>query len=238
MRVSVAQDRAQVDGHVLGVVCDGPRLEQIDAADQVVDAPDASLVGRTFVDIALERNQAPIDTFLDLQADYGNDLRWYSVVANGKSKNLEWIMSHPSAMIGFSDAGAHLRNMAFYNFPLRMLKRVRDAQRNSTPFMSVEAAVHKLTADIADFYRIDTGRIRVGSRADLVVIDPEYLDESVEEIHEATMESFDGLSRLVRRNDRTVRAVMVNGNLAWSGGEPSDDLGQARRYGRFLAMAA
>ena len=26
--------------------------------------------------------------------------------------------------MGFSDAGAHLRNMAFYNFPLRLLKRV------------------------------------------------------------------------------------------------------------------
>jgi N-acyl-D-aspartate/D-glutamate deacylase len=38
--------------------------------------------------------------------------------------------------MGFSDAGAHLRNMAFYNFPLRLLKRTRDAYRAGTPFLS------------------------------------------------------------------------------------------------------
>ncbi len=48
-------------------------------------------------------------------------------------------MADPAAMIGFSDAGAHLRNMAFYNFPLRMLKRVRDAEGAGRPFMTVEA---------------------------------------------------------------------------------------------------
>ena len=35
----------------------------------------------------------------------------------------------PSIHMGFSDAGAHLRNMAFYNFSLRLLKRTRDAER-------------------------------------------------------------------------------------------------------------
>ncbi len=101
-------------------------------------------------------------------------------------------MANPAAMIGFSDAGAHLRNMAFYNFPLRMLKRVRDAERSGRAFMTVDQAVHKLTADIADFHRIDAGRLEVGSRADLVVIDPARLDDTVEEVHEAPMEGFAG----------------------------------------------
>ena len=46
----------------------------------------------------------------------------------GGARALEWIVSHPDVQIGFSDAGAHLRNMAHYNFPLRMLKLVRDAE--------------------------------------------------------------------------------------------------------------
>ena len=37
------------------------------------------------------------------------------------------MISEPGALIGFADSGAHIRNMAFYNFPLRMLKLVRDA---------------------------------------------------------------------------------------------------------------
>ncbi|MGA9277009.1 amidohydrolase family protein [Ilumatobacter sp.] len=165
---------------------------------------------------------------------HGNDLRWYSVVANSNSDRLEQIMSHPAAMIGFSDAGAHLRNMALYNFPLRILKRVRDAELAGCPFMTIEHAVHKLTADIADFHRIDAGRLAPGKRADVVVLDPTHLDE----IHEQPMPGFGQLDRLVRRTDDTVRAVFVNGNCAWSGGVPADDLGTSRRYGTVLAGAA
>lgn len=208
------------------------------AEARIVHAPDPSLDGRTFADVAAERGVEPLDAFLDLQVAYGNDLRWYSVVANAEPGPLEWIMSQPAAMIGFSDAGAHLRNMAFYNFPLRMLKRVRDAELAGRAFLSTEAAVHKLTAEIADFHRIDAGRLTVGSRADAVVIDPARLDESVEAIHEEPMVGFDGLDRLVRRNDDTVRAVLVNGNVAWRGGEGAEDLGTARRYGTFLPLGS
>jgi N-acyl-D-aspartate/D-glutamate deacylase len=200
----------------------------------IVSCPDDTVAGRTFADVAAERGQAPIDTFLDLQVAYGNDLRWYTVVANGNPTNLESIIAHPSALIGFSDAGAHLRNMAFYNFPLRMLKRVRDAELAGRPFMTIAAAVHKLTADIADFHRIDAGRIARGARADVVVLDPARLDDSVEEIHEVPMPGFDDLHRVVRRNDDTVRAVFVNGRKAWSGGSASDDLGSSHHYGTFL----
>jgi N-acyl-D-aspartate/D-glutamate deacylase len=200
----------------------------------IVSCPDDTVAGRTFADVAAERGQAPIDTFLDLQVAYGNDLRWYTVVANGNPTNLESIIAHPSALIGFSDAGAHLRNMAFYNFPLRMLKRVRDAELAGRPFMTIAAAVHKLTADIADFHRIDAGRIARGARADVVVLDPSRLDDSVEEIHEVPMPGFDDLHRVVRRNDDTVRAVFVNGRKAWSGGTASDDLGSSHHYGTFL----
>ena len=68
------------------------------------------------------------------------------------------------------------------------------------------------------------------------MIDPEHLDDSVEEIHEAPMPEFTGLNRLVRRNDDTVRAVLVNGKVAWRGGAGSDDLGVSRDYGQVLPL--
>ena len=205
---------------------------------RIVSCPEPGLDDRTFAQVAAERGVDPLELFMDLQAAHGNDLRWYSVVANADPANLEWIMAHPAAMIGFSDAGAHLRNMAFYNFPLRMLKRVRDAELQGRPFMTVQAAVRKLTADIAEFHRIDAGHLAPGRRADLVVIDPERLDDSVEEVHEESMVGFPGLRRLVRRNDDTVRAVMVNGRVAWSGGRSSDDLGVSHGYGSLLPLGS
>ena len=44
------------------------------------------------------------------------------------------------------------------------------------------------------------------------------------------------LDRLVRRNDDTVRAVLVNGRVAWRGGIPAADLGTAKHYGQFLPL--
>ena len=58
-------------------------------------------------------------------------------MANDRPRPLEWIIGHPDVLIGFSDAGAHLRNIAYYNFPLRMLKLVRDASLAGRPFMIV-----------------------------------------------------------------------------------------------------
>lgn len=201
---------------------------------RIVDCPDASLVGRSFGEIADARGAAPLETFLDLQAEHGNALRWYTVVGNDREDELEWILSRPSILVGFSDAGAHLRNMGYYNFPLRLLRRVREAERAGRPFLTVGRAVERLTSEIADYLAIDAGRLAVGKRADLAVIDPEGLTDDVERITEAPMPGFPGLSRLVRRNDAAVRAVLVNGAVAWRSGAPSGELGERPGFGRVL----
>ena len=192
----------------------------------VLDCPDAQLVGRSFGDIARERGQEPLDCFLDLQADHGNKLRWYTVIANDRIERLRWIMDHPDVLIGFSDAGAHLRNMAFYNFPLRMLLRVLEAQDAGEPFMTVGRAVHRCTAEIAGYLGIEGGLVHEGHPADLAIVDPEALRTgSVEDVHEAPMEGLGGLMRYVRRNDDVVRTTMVNGEVVWQDGAPTAVLG-------------
>ena len=193
---------------------------------RILDCPDAAVVGRTFGEVARDRGQDPIDTFLDLQAEHGQKLRWHTVVGNDRPERLEWIMDHPDVLIGFSDAGAHLRNMAYYNFPLRMLKRVRDAELEGRGFMTVGRAVHRLTAEIADYLGIEGGTLAPGRPADVVVIDPERLDDRVEQMHEAPMDGLDGYVRYVRRNPGTVRSVLVNGHLAWHEDQPGAGLGE------------
>lgn len=84
-----------------------------------------------------------------------------------------------------------------------------DAERAGRPFMSIEHAVHRLTGELADWYRIDAGHLRVGDRADVVVIDPEHLDEVLDRYAEEEVAQYGGLSRMVNRNDDTVAAVFV-----------------------------
>jgi N-acyl-D-aspartate/D-glutamate deacylase len=201
---------------------------------EVLGCPDDSVVGKSFKQISEERGCHVVDAFLDLAAEHGEALRWYSVMANDRQKPLEYISSHPDVLIGFSDAGAHLRNMAHYNFPLRLLKLAQDAEQRGEPFMTMGQAVHRVTGEIAEWFRIDAGVLDVGKRADLVVIDPTKLDDRIEEAHEAKMEGFGGLSRLVRRNDETVCAVLVNGKLAVLDGKPTKELGQSMGFGKVL----
>ncbi len=192
----------------------------------ILDCPDAMVVGRSFGEVARERGQDPIDTFLDLQAEHGRKLRWYTVIANDRTAALRWVVDHPAVLIGFSDAGAHLRNMAFYNFGLRLLKLVRDAEQAGEPFMTTGRAVHRLTAEIAGFLGIDGGVLAPGRPGDLVIVDPEGLDGDLEAIHEAPMQGFPGLDRYVRRNPRAVRSVLVGGHTAWEGERPGAGLGE------------
>ncbi len=205
-------------------------------ASLVLACPDASRVGKSFAQIAREEAKEPVDAFLDLVAQHGTALRWYTVMANDRPGALEAIVDHPDVLIGFSDAGAHLRQMAHYNFPLRMLKLVRDAEARGAPFMTAERAVHRLTGELAAWLGIDAGVLAVGKRADVVVVDPGALDEELERAVEAPMAFFEGYVRLVRRNDAAVRLVLVGGEVAFSEGRASPALGRAK-LGRVLGAA-
>jgi N-acyl-D-aspartate/D-glutamate deacylase len=190
-------------------------------------------VGKSFAQVARERGGDAAGTFLDLVVEHGRALRWYTVMTNDRPRVLEDIVSHPDVLIGFSDAGAHLRNMAHYSFPLRMLRVVQESRRRGQPCLSPERAVWRLTGELADWLNLDAGRLAVGCRADVVVLDPERLTPELDVAVEAPMPCFDGFVRMVNQNGGAVRAVLVNGEEAVRDGEPVPTLG-TRRLGRVL----
>ncbi|WP_319449194.1 MULTISPECIES: amidohydrolase family protein [unclassified Mycobacterium] len=214
----------------------GPTLWHRDFHDAtIVECPDKTLVGKSFGQLADERGLHPLDTFLDILVEHGErNVRWTTIVANHRPKHLNALATEPSVHMGFSDAGAHLRNMAFYNFSLRLLKRVRDAESVGRPFMTVEHAVHRLTAEVAQWFGLDAGTLREGERADFVVIDPDGLDESVDGYHEEVVPFYGGLSRMVNRNDDAVVATGVNGVVVYRSGQFCDGYGTTVKAGRFL----
>lgn len=201
---------------------------------EIVDCPDPAVIGKSFGQVGRDRGGLhPVDAFLDLVLEHGRALRWRTTISNHRPEVLKKFAADPGVQMGFSDAGAHLRNMAFYNMGLRLLRHVRDAERAGKPFMTVEAAVHRLTGELADWYRLDAGHLRVGDRADIVVIDPEKLDASLDAYAEESVEQYGGLSRMVNRNDATVAAVLVSGATVFRHGVPTELVG-ATRTGSFL----
>lgn len=204
---------------------------------EIVACPDESVIGKSFGQVGQERGELhPVDAFLDLVLEHGTALRWRTTISNHRPEVLKKLARDPGIQLGFSDAGAHLRNMAFYNMGLRLLRHVRDAERAGAPFMSIEQAVHRLTGELADWYRIDAGHLRIGDRADVVIVDPEHLDDSLDAYAEDTVEQYGGLSRMVNRNDQTVTAVLVGGRTVFAAGQLTDLVGK-QRTGRFLRAA-
>ncbi|MCV7353384.1 N-acyl-D-amino-acid deacylase family protein [Mycobacterium parmense] len=199
----------------------------------IVSCPDPSVIGKTFGQIGLDRGLHPVDAFLDLVLEHGRALRWRTVISNHRPKVLKRLAVDPGVQVGFSDAGAHLRNMAFYNSGLCLLRHVHQSAAAGAEFMTVEHAVHRLTGELADWYSLDAGHLRVGDRADVAVIDPAHLDESLSAYAEECVEHYGGLSRMVNRNDDTVTAVLVGGRTVFRNGLPTDLVGTVRT-GSFL----
>jgi len=100
--------------------------------------------------------------------------------------------------------------------------------------MTVERAVHRLTGELGAWFGIDAGTLRVGDRADVVVIDPAALGEAVDDMHEAAFPEFGGLMRMVNRSGDAVVATLVGGRVVFEAGEFCAGYGRRFRTGCFL----
>jgi N-acyl-D-aspartate/D-glutamate deacylase len=200
----------------------------------ITDCPDASLIGKNFEQVGQEYGVDPVDAYFDLATQYKKALKWKTNYGNHRPNIMHKLIASPYTHVGFGDSGAHIRSLAMYNFPLRLLKYVRDAQLDGQPFMTAAQGIHAVTGDLADWFGVDAGYIREGDRADVVVINPQGLTDEVDDIHEAPMEGF-GIDRLVKRNDDAVDLTIINGQVAYEKGDHfPDDLGREKGYGQFL----
>ena len=129
---------------------------------EVLACPDGAVVGKSFVEIAEARGCHVVDAFLDLVIAYGTAIRWRTTIANHRPKQLGRIAAHKSVHVGFADSGAHVRNMAFYNFPLAFLRLIKDAADAGKPLLPLGQAVHKLTGEQGGWYGMDAGFLPLG----------------------------------------------------------------------------
>ena len=95
--------------------------------------------------------------------------------------NVLTMMRHPKALPGLSDGGAHVGTICDASFPTYLLAHwTRDRLARGKPGITLPRAVQMLTADGADYLGLtDRGRIAVGQKADLNVINYEALSLGV-----------------------------------------------------------
>lgn len=173
--------------------------------------------------------------FLHLLRHFDTQLRWYVVAANDDEARMARVLFDPQMLPGFSDSGAHLTNMAYYDSNLRGLQI---AQRRS--LNDVAYHIGRLTRVPAEFWGVDdsVGTIEPGRRADLILIDPEALARYDSEAH-TTFGYREALAaeQMLNRSDGVVTDVWIGGAPAWRDARATDQLGRVT-MGRALTPNA
>jgi N-acyl-D-aspartate/D-glutamate deacylase len=187
---------------------------------------------RTVEEIASERGTAPFDTLLDIVlADDLRTVLWPNT-DDGDDRTWEMraqIWADPRAMVGGSDAGAHLDRMCGSNYPTAFLHDCLHGRR----LVPLEKAVHMMTGQPAQLFGLrERGLIAEGYAADLFVFDPERIaSEPARLVHDLpgdTPRLFAGAHGVVR--------VLVNGVETVRDGAPTGALpGTLLRSGRDTA---
>jgi N-acyl-D-aspartate/D-glutamate deacylase len=170
-------------------------------------AANEGLKGRMVRDIAAERGRSSFGTFLDISI--ADDLRtvWWPTPQDDDDES--WRMraelwNDPRAMIGGSDAGAHLDRMCGAPYPTRFLA---DCIRGRK-LVPVEQAIRMMTSAPASLFGLrDRGVLREGACADVVVFDPNTVDSEPATL----VTDLPGNSSRLTAGSYGVDRVLVNG---------------------------
>ncbi|MBM4244788.1 MAG: amidohydrolase family protein [Deltaproteobacteria bacterium] len=184
---------------------------------------------RKVSDIAAEIGKNPFDTLLDIVvADELRTALWPlptdDDVDSWKLRVEVW--RDERAMIGGSDAGAHLDRMCGSGYPTAFLGEVvRDRQ-----LLPLEEAVHMMTGVPAALFGLrDRGRIAPGACADLVLFDPKTVGSGTIQ----TRADLPGGTERMFCEAKGVSRVLVNGrDIVVDGKETGDTPGRILRSGR------
>ena len=160
---------------------------------------------------------------LALLRKYDTKLRWHAMVANDDVERMEKILFEPLIQPGFNDSGAHITNMAYFDGNLRGLQL---AQRRGLD--KVAYHINRLTQKPAEFFGVQgVGRIAVGQRADVILIDPDALrDYDSEANTQLHYREVMGHEQLLNRSEGVVTHSWIAGIPAWENSAASKQLGE------------
>jgi N-acyl-D-aspartate/D-glutamate deacylase len=156
--------------------------------------------------IAEKEGKRVIDAFLDLVVEEKLETRFLQAENNIDDEAVSKILTHPNAVIGLGDGGAHVQFHGGYGYITKLLGEwVREKQ-----VMSLEQAVRRLTFDSASTFGLyDRGLLRPGLAADIAIFDPDTVKCGPEEV----VHDFPAGGWRIKETSEGVTHTIVNGQV-------------------------
>jgi N-acyl-D-aspartate/D-glutamate deacylase len=212
----------------------GPMADMADWGSKIIaEVADPALQawqGRNLADIGKEQGKEPFEALLDLVC--ADKLRTTFSRPYAELTGADWQANVDAwrdgrAVIGASDAGAHLDFTANFDYQVYLLEEgVRAHQA-----LPLEEAVHYLTDVPAQLYGLrNRGRLVVGGQADIVVFD----ESTVSRGGLVTRYDLPGGAGRLYAEPTGVAHVLVNGGRVVTDGRLADGIDGPPRCGRLL----
>jgi N-acyl-D-aspartate/D-glutamate deacylase len=178
---------------------------------------DAVAPNPTVAELAAQRGVDPVELMIDLALETDMSQFFVQTISRFDPDVVKNAMKHPHTIPTFSDAGAHVSQMADYSIYTYLLAHwVRDRGD-----FTLEEAVRLLTLVPAREWGIhDRGLLREGLVADINVFDPARIGPLMPSLE------FDlpgGEKRIVQKADG-ILATLVSGEVTQRSGEPTGAL--------------
>jgi N-acyl-D-amino-acid deacylase len=168
-------------------------------------------------EIAEKQGKRVIDAFLDLVVEEKLETRFLQAENNIDDEALRKILTHPNAVIGLGDGGAHVQFHGGYGYLTKLLGEwVREKQA-----MTLEQAVRRLTFDSASTFGLyDRGLLRPGMAADITMFDP----ATVKCGQETVVHDFPAGGWRIKEAAEGIFGTIVNGQVLYEDGKHTGNL--------------
>ncbi len=207
-------------GQALGAEAPRPNFDTL----EIMNSP--YLRNPTVGDLARERGVDPVELIIDVALERNFDVFFVHQLTQQSDDRLIPLLKHPNVAMTFSDAGAHVSQIADASIQTHLLAYwVRERQA-----FTLEEAIPMITHRPATLWRLyDRGLLREGYAADITVFDPDTVAPDMPRV----VTDLPGGARRLIQTAQGYKATIVNGRVLMVDGQPTEARpGQLLRGGR------
>ncbi|MEQ8494822.1 MAG: amidohydrolase family protein [Gammaproteobacteria bacterium] len=161
-------------------------------------------------EVAARRGVHPVEAMIDIALERDFDAFFRQPLANEDQDAVLQMMKHPRSVVTFSDSGAHVAQIMDSSLQTHLLSHwVREKQA-----FTLEEAVRLITYDTANAWGLhDRGLLREGLNADIVVFDPDTIDQNMPEL----VNDLPAGAQRLKQTSRGIAWTIVNGEVLLEG---------------------